>query len=135
MNHWLLKTEPSVYSYSDLERDKQTVWDGVRNPYAIRHIREAKIGDLAFIYHTGEEKQVIGIAEIISEPDNDPESEDPRLWVFEVKAKRKLKKPVTLAEIKADKRFKGSTLVRAPRLSVQAMPKELWDAILELSGG
>jgi predicted RNA-binding protein with PUA-like domain len=135
MAYFLLKTEPTVYSYSDLERDKQTVWDGVRNPYAIRHIREVKTGDLAFIYHTGDEKQVVGIAEIVSEPDNDPESDDPRLWVFEVKAKSRLKKPVTLAEIKADKRFKDSTLVRAPRLSVQSMPENFWNAILEMSGG
>ena len=133
MAYFLLKSEPSVYSYSDLMRDKQTIWDGVRNPYAVRNIRAAKIGDLAFIYHTGEEKQVVGIAEIVSEPDNDPESDDPRLWVFEVRAKRKLKKPVTLAEVKADKRFKDSTLVRAPRLSVQPMPENLWNAILEMS--
>lgn len=133
MAYWLLKTEPSVYSYSDLERDKKTIWDGVTNPYAIRNIRAAKKSDLAFIYHTGEEKQVIGIAEIISEPDNDPESDDPRLWVFEVKPKRKLKKPVTLAQVKQDKRFRNSTLVRNPRLSVQPMPENLWNAILELS--
>lgn len=133
MNYWLLKTEPTVYSYSDLERDEKTVWDGVTNPYALRNIRAVNKGDLVFIYHTGEEKQVAGIAEIVSEPDNDPESDDPRLWVFEVKAKRKLKKPVTLAQVKADKRFRDSTLARNPRLSVQPMPENLWKAILEMA--
>jgi len=135
MNYWLLKTEPSVYSYSDLERHKKTVWDGVTNPWALNNIRAAKKGDLAFIYHTGEEKQVIGIAEIVSDSFADPEAGNPRLKVFEIKPKLKLKNPVTLAQVKADKRFKDSKLVNNPRLSVQPMPKNLWDAIIEMSGG
>ncbi len=133
MNYWLLKTEPTVYSYSDLERDKKTVWDGVTNPWALNNIRAAKKGDLAFIYHTGEQKQVVGIAEIVSDSFADPEAGNPRLRVFEIKPRQKLKNPVTLAQVKADKRFKDSKLVNNPRLSVQPMPENLWNAILKMS--
>lgn len=135
MNYWLLKTEPTVYSYADLERDKKTVWDGVTNPWALNNIRAAKKGDQAFIYHTGDEKQVVGIAEIVSDSFADPKAGNPRLRVFEIKAKRRLKNPVTLAQVKADKRFKDSKLVNNPRLSVQPMPGNLWDAILKMSEG
>jgi predicted RNA-binding protein with PUA-like domain len=134
MAYWLLKTEPTVYSYSDLERDKKTVWDGVTSPWALPYIKRVKKGDAVFIYHTGDEKQVVGIGEIISDPYADPNGNTGRLLVFDVKPKRKLKNPVTLAQVKADKRFKDSKLVNNPRLSVQPMPDNLWDAILELSG-
>lgn len=134
MAKWLLKTEPTVYSYSDLERDKKTVWDGVSSPGGLSNIRKTKKGDVTFIYHTGDEKQVVGIAEIVSDPYADPKANNPRLYVFELIPKRKLKNPVTLEQVKADKRFKGSKLVNEPRLSVQPMPEELWDAVLELSG-
>ena len=133
MNNWLLKTEPSVYSFSDLENDKKTTWDGVTSPGGLHQIKQVKKGDLAFIYHTGDEKQVVGIAEIISNPYNDPKSDDPRLFVFDIKPKKKLKTPVTLAVVKADKRFKDSRLVKEARLSVQPMPKELWDIIIAMS--
>ncbi|MGH2575206.1 MAG: EVE domain-containing protein [Ignavibacteria bacterium] len=133
MAYWLLKTEPSVYSYSKLEKDKSTVWDGVTSPWALRHIKNIKKGDAAFIYHTGEEKQVVGIAEIISDPYPDKKAKNPRLYVFDIKPIKKLKNPVTLARIKADKRFKDSKLVNEPRLSVQPMPEELWEAIVTMS--
>lgn len=133
MNYFLLKTEPTVYSYSDLEKNKKTTWDGVSSPGGLHQIKQVKKGDLAFIYHTGDEKQVVGIAEIISGPYNDPKSDDPRLFVFDIKPKKKLKSPVTLSAIKADKRFKDSRLVREARLSVQPMPKELWDIIITMS--
>jgi len=133
MAKWLLKTEPTVYSYADLERDKKTVWDGVSSPGGLFHIKAAKKGDLVFIYHTGDEKQVVGIADIVSDPYVDPKANNPRLYVFEIKPKQKLKKPVTLKQVKADKRFKDSKLVNEPRLSVQPMLENLWDAIIKMS--
>jgi predicted RNA-binding protein with PUA-like domain len=133
MNKWLLKTEPTVYSYSQLEKDMKTRWDGVTSPGGLSQIRQIKKGDLAFIYHTGDEKQVVGIAEIISDPYEDPKADNPRIMVFDIKPKSQLKKPVTLALVKADKRFKDSRLVNEGRLSVQPMPGNLWDAIIEMS--
>ena len=97
-------------------------------------IKQIKKGDVAFIYHTGDEKQVVGIAEIISDPYIDPKANNPRLYVFDIKPKKRLKIPVTLEQVKADKRFKDSRLVNEPRLSVQPMPEELWDAVLTMSG-
>jgi len=133
MNKWLLKTEPTAYSYSQLEKDKKTRWDGVTSPGGLHNIKQAKKGDLVFIYHTGDEKQVVGIAEIISDPYEDPRADNPRIMVFDIKPKSQLKKPVTLAAVKADKRFKDSKLVKEGRLSVQPMPENLWDAIIEMS--
>lgn len=133
MNYWLLKTEPTHYSYSDLEKDKKTVWDGVTSPGGLFQIKQAKKGDLAFIYHTGDEKQVVGIAEIISNPYPNKNAGNPKYFVFEIKPKQRLKNPVTLTGIKADKRFNDSRLVREQRLSVQPMPKGLWDIIIEMS--
>ena len=132
MAKWLLKTEPTVYSYSDLESDKKTVWDGVTSPGGLFQIKQVKKGDTVFIYHTGDEKQVVGIAEVISNPYIDPKANNPKLYVFDIKPKKKLKNPVTLVQVKADKRFKNSRLVNEPRLSVQSMPEELWDAILKM---
>jgi predicted RNA-binding protein with PUA-like domain len=134
MAYYLLKTEPTVYSYSNLERDKKAVWDGVTSPGGVFQIKSAKKGDVAFIYHTGDEKQVVGICEITSDPYVDPKADNPRLYVFDIKPKRKLKNPVTLEQVKADKRFKDSRLVNEPRLSVQPIPENLWNAILEMSG-
>ena len=133
MAKFLLKTEPTVYSYSDLEKDKKTCWDGVTSPGGLFQIKQVKKGDLAFIYHTGDEKQVVGIAEIISGPYPDPKADNPKTFVFDIKPKQKLKNPVTLEQVKADKRFKDSRLVTEGRLSVQPMPDNLWDAILEMS--
>lgn len=133
MNKWLLKSEPTVYSYSDLEKDKKTRWDGVTSPGGLFQIKQVKKGDLAFIYHTGDEKQVVGIGEIISDPYVDPKAGNPKIFVFDIKPKQKLKNPVTLEQVKADKRFKESRLVTEGRLSVQPMPDNLWDAIIEMS--
>ena len=134
MAYWLLKTEPTVYSYSNLERNKKTVWDGVTSPGGLFQIKQVKKGDVAFIYNTGDEKQIVGIAEIVSDPYVDPKANNPRLYVFDIKPKKRLKIPVTLEQVKADKRFKDSRLVNEPRLSVQPMPEELWDAVLSMSG-
>ncbi|MBK8550080.1 MAG: EVE domain-containing protein [Ignavibacteria bacterium] len=133
MNYWLLKTEPTVYSFDDLVRDKKTVWDGVGHPTALINIRNSGKGDLVFIYHTGDEKQIIGIAEVISEPYPDPKSDNPKMSVFEIKYVKKLNNPVTLAQIKADKRFSEFRLVKESRLSVVPVPKIMWDDIIKMS--
>lgn len=133
MNYLLLKTEPSVYSYEDLARDKKTVWDGVGHNTALINIRNSKKGDMAFIYHTGDEKQIIGIAEIISAPYQDPKSDNPKAAVFDIKAVKKLKNPVTLAHIKSLKKYADFKLVRESRLSVVPVPEEYWNDIINMS--
>ncbi len=133
MNFWLLKTEPTHYSYFDLERDKKTVWDGVTSPGGLFQIKQTKKGDLAFIYHTGDEKQVVAIGEIISDPYQDPKAGNPKLFVFDIKPRERLKNPVPLSRLKGDKRFKNSRIVNEGRLSVQPMPKEQWDIIIKMS--
>lgn len=129
MSHWLLKTEPSTYSYDDLAKDGKTVWDGVSNNLALQYIRQMKKGDLAFIYHSGDEKQVVGIAEITANPYPDPKLKDGKLVVVDLKAVKKLDKPVTLAAVKADAFFGDFQLVRMSRLSVMPVSKERWEKI------
>ena len=132
-NYWLLKTEPSVYSYADLERDKRTVWDGVANPLALKHLRAMKKGDLAFVYHTGDEKQIVGIAEVVSDAYPDPKQNDARLVVVGLKPHKRLFKPVTLAEVKARKEFADFELVRMGRLSVMPVSMARWQRICALA--
>lgn len=133
MAYWLLKTEPDCYSWDELVRDKTTVWDGVSNALALKHIRSMKKGDLALIYHTGDEKAAIGVAEVRSEAYPDPEAEDDRLAVVDLKVKKKLARPVTLAEVKADKAFEGWDLIRNSRLSAMPVPEKMWDRIMTLA--
>ena len=131
MNYWLLKTEPDTFSWDDLARDKKTGWDGVRNFQARSHLKAMRKGDLAFVYHTGEEKSVVGIAKITKESYPDPQDNE---WVaVEIAPVSKLKNAIGLAQIKADKRFKNMVLVRASRLSVQPVTKEEFDMIVALS--
>ncbi|HEX6889636.1 MAG TPA: EVE domain-containing protein [Chryseolinea sp.] len=131
MNYWLLKTEPDTFSWDDLARDKKTGWDGVRNFQARSHLKAMSKGDLAFVYHTGEEKSVVGIAKITKESYPDPKDNE---WVaVEIAPVSKLKNAVGLAQIKGDKRFKNMVLVRASRLSVQPVTKEEFDMIVALS--
>ncbi|HEX9828652.1 MAG TPA: EVE domain-containing protein [Bacteroidota bacterium] len=132
-NYWLLKSEPTVYSFDSLVKDKKAVWDGVSSFAALKHMRSMKKGDLAFVYHSGDEKAVIGVAQILSSAYPDPKEKDPRLVVFDLKPKEKLKKPVTLAAIKAMKVFEQFPLVRIPRLSVMPVEKKLWDLIIKMS--
>ena len=133
MNYWLLKTEPDTFSWDDLVRDKKTGWDGVRNFQARSHLKAIKKGDLAFVYHTGEEKSVVGIAKVTKENYPDPKDNE---WVaIEIAPVNKLKNPVGLAQIKADKRFTNMVLVKASRLSVQPVKKEEFDMIVALSEG
>lgn len=134
MAYFLLKTEPTVYSYSDLERDKKAVWDGVTSPGGLFQIKTARKGDVAFIYHTGDEKQIVGICEITTDAYVDPKAGNPKLYVFDIKPKRKLPNPVTLEQMKADKRFAESRILTEPRLSVQPVPVKIWNTILQLGG-
>lgn len=129
MSYWLFKSEPSCYSYDDLERDKKTVWDGVANNLALKYLRQVKKGDLAIVYHTGDEKAAIGICEVVSNPYVDPKEQDPKLAVVDVKPKKRLSKPVTLASIKANEAFADFLLVKMSRLSVMPVTKEQWELI------
>lgn len=133
MANWILKTEPSVYSYADLERDGRTVWDGVTNNKALKNIRSMRRGDLAMVYHTGEEKQVVGIAEIDSDPYDDPKHKGSNLVVFELQPRQKLQRPITLAAVKADPSLRDFELVRLPRLSVVAVDAPTWKKLLAMA--
>lgn len=130
MAYWLLKTEPSCYSYDDLERDKKTVWDGVTNNLALKYLREMRKGDTAIIYHTGDEKRLVGLAEISSDPFVDPKLNDPKLSVVELKPKKKLTKSLTLAEIKGNKKLQDFILVKMSRLSVMPVSDEQWKELI-----
>ena len=132
--YWLLKTEPSDYSYADLTRDGKTVWDGVSNNLALKHLRNIKAGDWAFLYHTGKERALVGIAEVISDPYPDPKKSDVKLVVVDVKAKEELPQIVSLAEVKADSAFSDFPLVRLPRLSVMPVTLPQWNRLLAMAG-
>ena len=134
MAHWILKTEPSEYGFSDLVRDRRTRWEGVSNPVALKHLRSMLEGDEALIYHTGNEKSLIGLARIASAPYPDPSGKDPRLVVVDIEARGPLPRHVTLAEIKADPAFKDLGLVRVPRLSVVPVEPAQWIRLLSMAG-
>ena len=130
---WLLKTEPGDYSYDDLERDGGTRWDGVTNALALKHLREMRRGDEAIVYHTGDERAAVAVASVATDPYADPDAGDPKLVVVEVRPKRRLGRPVGLAEIKARPDLSGFDLVRLPRLSVVPVTEEQWKALLAMS--
>ena len=134
MNFWLLKTEPDHYSYADLERDGATIWDGVANNTALMHIRTMQPGDLALIYHTGDQRQAVGLAEITSPPYPDPRDGDLKLVVVDLRPLRRLPQPVTLAAVKADPAFADFALVRQGRLSVVPVTPEQWRKLLGMAG-
>lgn len=133
-NFWLVKTEPSSYSYDDLERATTAVWDGVKNPVALRNLRAMHPGDQVLVYHTGDEKAVVGWATVVSSPYPDPKKKDAKLVVIDLKAHRRLPRAVTLAEIKADKTFADLPIVRQGRLSVSPVTAPQWSRILKLAG-
>jgi predicted RNA-binding protein with PUA-like domain len=132
MGYWIVKTEPSTYSYADLEREGAAVWDGVTNPVALKHIRSMHSGDSVLVYHTGDEKAIIGLAKTVSEPYPDPKH--PNLVVIKLQAQRPLSRPVTLAEVKADKMFSDLGLVRMGRLSVMPASPAQFRALAKLGG-
>ena len=133
MAHWILKTEPTTYAFADLVRERRTRWEGVSNAVALKHIRSMREGDDALIYHTGNEKSLIGSARIVSEPYPDPGQDDPRLVVVDIEAGTPLARPVTLAEIKADPAFRDLGLVRLSRLSVVPVEPDLWKRLLAMA--
>lgn len=132
MAYWLMKTEPEEYSYYYLEQKKQDVWDGVKNFAALKNIKSMRPGDLAFIYHTGKEKSIIGVAEVFTQPYPDPK--DSSLTIVGIVPKYRLNRPVSLAEIKRDPVYSNWELTRLPRLSVMPVPPEFWSRIHGMAG-
>ena len=137
MKYWLAKQEPSGprgYSFEQFKKDGKTVWDGVHNNLALKHMRSMSKGDLVLYYHTGTERRAVGIMEIISEPYPNPKEDVERFIVIDVKYSETLARPVGLDEIKADPRFAGWDLLRISRLSIVPVPKNIWSTLLiELS--
>jgi predicted RNA-binding protein with PUA-like domain len=131
---WLLKTEPSEFSFDDLVARGVEPWDGVSNQTALRNLRAAQRGEICVIYHTGDEKQVVGLGTVERTAYPDPKQGDPKLVVIDVRAGARLPRPVRLEQMKADPRFADSPLVRLSRLSVVPLTEDQYAAILELSG-
>src|SRR4051812_14683130 len=130
---WLCKIEPSCYSFDNLVRDQTTLWDGVNNALARKHLRQMKPGDRVYFYHTGKEKAVVGEMVVAGEPRPDPKADDEAAVAVEMKAVRKLARPVTLAEIKADKQLATWDLVRMSRLSVVPVSEKQWQRVEALA--
>ncbi len=126
---WLFKTEPDNYSYADLERDGQTSWDGLKNALALQNLRQCRPGDLAFIYHTGKEKAIIGIAKIASDPYPDPEQDDAKWAVVDVAAVQPLPRPVTLKEVKATSALADWQLATHSRLGAMPVTAAQWRTV------
>ncbi len=133
MNHWLVKSEPNTYSWEKLLKDKKTTWDGVRNYAARNNLRDMKKGDLVFFYHSNEGKEIVGIAKVAKEHFQDPTTDEAAWLAVELAPFKPLKKPVTLEQVKADKRLANIGLVRLGRLSVMKLEPNEFDVILELS--
>lgn len=134
MAYWLVKSEPSVFSWDKLVSEKQTTWDGVRNYAARNNLRSMKKNDLVLFYHSNEGVAIVGIAKVAKEAFQDPTSDNEAWLAVELKAFKKLKKAVTLEQIKKDKRLANMDLVRLGRLSVQVVKEEEWDVVMEMAG-
>jgi predicted RNA-binding protein with PUA-like domain len=134
MSHWLIKSEPEVYSWDQLNKDKQTRWDGIRNYAARLHLRAMKKGDQIFFYHSNKRTEIVGIAAVTKEAYPDPTSPDPAWFAIEVKPVKKFIKPVSLEQIKKEKKLAGMALVRISRLSVQPVSEEEWNTIMKMGG-
>jgi len=134
MAYWLVKSEPFKYSYEQLEKDKRTFWDGVRNYAARNHLKAMKKGDQVLFYHSNEGLEIVGIAKIAKEAYQDPTTDDDAWVVVDLKPYKRIKKPVSLEQVKADKRLKDMALVRLGRLSVQPVTEDEWNVIMELGG-
>ncbi|MDB5225239.1 MAG: hypothetical protein JWL87_191 [Candidatus Adlerbacteria bacterium] len=147
--YWLLKSEPETYSIDDLKRDKKTAWTGVRNYQARNFMMVMQPGDLCVFYHSGDEKQAVGVAKVVGKPYADPTQfeakshyfdpkatkEKPRWWLVDVAFVKKFKRPITLAEVKGDMVLRGMVLAQATRLSVQPVSEKHFDYLVELSSG
>ncbi|QLH33098.1 MAG: EVE domain-containing protein [Cyclobacteriaceae bacterium] len=134
MAHWLIKSEPFKYSWDQLVKDKQTFWDGVRNYAARNNLKSMKKGDELFFYHSNEGLEIVGIVKVVKEAYQDPTTTETAWVVVDIKPVRKLKNPVSLAQIKADKRLKNMDLIRLSRLSVGSVKDEEWNIVLTLAG-
>jgi len=130
---WLFKTEPSVYSYQQLVKDKKTMWDGVKNNLALKNLKDIKKGDEILIYHTGDEKAAVGIARALGGAYPDPSQKNPRMLVVDSEAVKMLPRPVTLAEVKANKKLANFDLVRLSRLSIMKVSDEQWNTMEGMS--
>lgn len=133
MNYWLIKSEPYKYHWDDLVKDEQTYWDGVRNYAARNHMKDMKKGDLLLFYHSNEGKEIVGIAKVVKEFYQDPTTDDDKWVVVDVAPERKLKTPVTLADIKAEPVLSEMKLVKIGRLSVSPVTKAEFDKVIEMS--
>jgi hypothetical protein len=133
MNYWLIKSEPSVYSWDKLVKEKKVIWDGVRNYAARNNLRAMKKGDLAFFYHSNEGLDIVGIAKVVKEAYQDPTTEDTAWSVVEFSPAKALKKSVTLAQMKADKQLASMQLLKIGRLSVSAVTKDEFERVLKLA--
>ena len=132
-NHWLFKTEPSVYSFQQLQKEKKTIWDGVANNLALKNLKDIQKGDLILIYHTGDERQAVGVARALGGAYPDPSKKDPKALVVDIEAMKPLSRPVTLAEVKANKRLADFDLVRLGRLSIMKVSDEQWRTLEEMA--
>ena len=130
--YWILKTEPSTYSFDRLVKERRAVWDGVSNALALKHIRSMAPGDPLMIYHSGATKEIVGLAHVTSQPRAD--GKNPKLSVVDIEVDRRLPKTVSLAAVKADPAFADLPLVRQPRLSVIPVPEPQWRKLLEMAG-
>ena len=130
---WLFKTEPSAYSFARLEADRRTVWDGVKNALALRHLAAVATGDEVLVYHTGDEKAAVGIARVARGAYPDPKQKEPKLVVVDLEADRPLPRPVTLAEMRGNAKLAGFDLLRLPRLSVMPVSASQWAEILRMA--
>jgi predicted RNA-binding protein with PUA-like domain len=133
-SYWILKTDTDTYPFDQLVRERRAVWDGVTNALALKHIRSMRKGDRAFIYHSGDEKALVGLAQIVSDPYTDPKGDDPRLAVVDIEAGERLPRPVPLSAVKADPAFAELGLVRMSRLSVIPVPAADWKRLLGMAG-
>ncbi|MEP7108822.1 MAG: EVE domain-containing protein [Ferruginibacter sp.] len=134
MAYWLVKSEPSKYSWEQLVKDKHTIWDGIRNYAARIHLRAMKKGDQVLYYHSNEGTEIVGIAKVAKEFYQDPTTEDDAWVAVDLKPVSKLNRPVTLAQVKAERRLNEMALVRLGRLSVQPVTDEEWKVVMELAG-
>jgi len=130
---WLFKTEPSTYSWAELARDRRTVWDGVKNALALKHLAAVATGDEVLVYHTGDEKAAVGIAKVVRGAYPDPKQKDARLVVVDLQPVKALARPVALGEMRANPKLAGFDLLRLPRLSVMPVSAEQWAAIMEMA--
>ena len=134
IQHWLLKTEPSEFSFEDLLASGREIWDGISNPLALKHLRSTHAGDLALIYHTGKVRAAVGIARILGAPYPDPKRKNPSLVVVEIEPVAPLPRAVALQEMKASAELKGLQLLRISRLSVVPVSPEHWKILLKMAG-